>query len=348
MVDISTIFEWQYIDYLIAFLIVILTIMVARICIFIFERYLEKFAAKTKTRIDDIIIKAIKGPVYVVVTFLGIYIALSFVDFPYMDQAEMFFDILNVILLTWIAYRVSGIIIKEYGYSLADKTESQIDDVIIPVIDQIAQILIVIIGILVIFDLLGIKITPMLAGMGIAGIAVALAAQETLANTFSGFTLMVDRPFKLGDRIILDTGEICEVRDVGLRSTRLYNVIEHTLISIPNAELSKMKITNISAPDLKLKVKISIGVAYGSDIDKVKGILLDISEEAPEILNDPTPDVRFMEFDDCSLNLNLFVWISDIRKKIEVIDFVNCRIKERFEEENIEIPFPIRTVYMAK
>lgn len=126
----------------------------------------------------------------------------------------------------------------------------------------------------------------------------------------------------------------------------MYNVIDSTLITIPNAELSKMKIVNISEPDIKLIVRIPIGVAYGSDINKVKGILLEITKEAPDVLNDPPPVVFFMEFADFSLNLLLIAWIGDVKKKLVVTDYLNCRIKERFEEENIEIPFPIRTIYM--
>ncbi|MBU2617611.1 MAG: mechanosensitive ion channel, partial [Euryarchaeota archaeon] len=121
-----------------------------------------------------------------------------------------------------------------------------------------------------------------------------------------------------------------------------------TLITIPNAELSKMKLTNISEPDIKLKLRIPIGVAYGSDIDKVKRVLLEIAKEAPDALDDPSPMVIFNEFADSSLNLLLIVWISDIKRKIMVVDYINSKIKKRFEEENIEIPFPIRTLYIQK
>ena len=186
----------------------------------------------------------------------------------------------------------------------------------------------------------------MLAGMGIAGLAVALAAQETLSNMFSGVYLMVDHPVRIGDRIILDSGELCEVQDIGLRSTKLYNIVEHTMIFIPNEILAKSKIVNISAPDIRLKVRFPIGVAYGTDIRKVKRILLEIAEEAPDVLDDPEPVVIFREFGDFSLNLLLILWIDDIRKKFDVIDYVNQRIDDRFKEEGIEIPFPIRTLYI--
>jgi len=350
MIEISSILEWEYINYVIAVLIVVLALSAARVCLYIFEIYLERFAAKTKTKIDDIILEAIKKPLYIIILVFGVYLAFNYVKFPFEElvAVKILFQIVSVLLSTWVAYRISDAIIKEYGYELAKKTDNNIVDVIIPVVDQIAGILIAVIGIITILHLLDIEITPMLAGMGIAGIAVALAAQETISNMLSGFTLMIDQPFKINDRIILDSGEICEVKEVGLRSTRLYNVIDHAMITMPNSDVSNMKVTNISAPDVKLKVRIPIGVGYGTDIGKVKEILLKIAEEAPEVLNYPPAEATFREFGDSSLNLVLVVWIGDVKRKIEVLDYVNCQIKDRFEEEGIDIPFPIRTVYMEK
>jgi len=345
MIDVLT---WGYFNYIMALAIVIVTLVGTKILMHFFERYLEAFAARTKTKVDDLIIKTVKRPLYFIILLLGVYLAFVHVKFPFLEQTELGLKIIGAILGTWAAYRVIPALIEEYGRSLAQRTESKIDDVIVPVVEKIAKIFLVIIGLLIILDLLRIDVTPMIAGMGIAGIAIALALQDTLSNMFSGFYLMIDRPFKLGDRLVLDTGELCEVRDVGLRSTRLYNVIDHTLITIPNAELSKMKLTNISEPDIKLKLRIPIGVAYGSDIDKVKRVLLEIAKEAPDVLDDPPPIAVFNEFADFSLNLLLIVWISDIKGKIVVVDYINSRIKKRFEEENIEIPFPIRTLYIQK
>ena len=346
MLEVSTVLNWEYVEYAVAFFIVVLALLIARICVYIFEKYLEHFASKTESKLDDMIIEAIKRPVYLLTILIGVYFALNSIEFQYMNDAVIFFKIFGISLTTWVVYSLTDAIIKEYGYALAERTESDIDDVIIPVIDQIAGILIIVLGILSILNLLGIKITPILAGMGVAGIAVALAAQETLSNMFSGFTLMMDRPFKIGDRIVLDSGELCEVRDIGLRSTRLYDVIDHAMITMPNSDVSNMKITNISMPDVKLKIRVPIGVAYGTDIELVKKILLEIAEEAPEVLNDPQPDVFFVDFGDSSLNFLLISWIGNVRRKMEVIDYINCKIKNRFEEEGIDIPFPIRTIYM--
>lgn len=346
MVDVAQVTGWEYFNYIIAVTIVLLTPVVAKMILYVFERYLEPFAAKKKTNIYILIIGAIKVPTYTISFLFGLYLALWYVEFPWLDQFQVGSMVIGAIMGTLIAYSIIPALIKEYSHRLAKKTKSRVDEAMILVTLKVVRILIVVVGIMIILDMLGVDIMLILTGMGIAGLAVALAFRDTLSNMLSGFYLMVDKPFKMGDRLSLDTGEVCEVMDIGLRSTRLYNEIDHTLITIPTAELSKMKIVNISEPDIRLKVRIPIRVAYGSDINKVKGILMEIAKGSPDVLNDPPPAAFFMEFGEFSINLLLVAWIGDVKKKLVATDYLNCRIKERFEEENIEIPFPIRTIYM--
>ncbi|RLG32108.1 hypothetical protein DRN98_05780 [Methanosarcinales archaeon] len=338
--------SFEYIEYAVALLIILLTITVAKLIFYIFETYARRLTSNTKTKLDDLVIETIKKPIYLIILLVGTYFALSYIKFPWLFQFEILLKIVAVIIGTWVLIILFKRLIKDYGHELTKKTETRVDDVVVPVVERIGGIVIAIIGILIILDILEIEITPMLAGMGIAGLAVALAAQETLSNMFSGVYLLVDHPVKIGERIILDSGELCEVKDIGLRSTKLYNVVEHTMIFIPNEVLAKSKIVNISAPDIRLKVRFPIGVAYGTDVRKVRKILFEIAEEAPDVLNDPEPIVVFRKFGDSSLNLLLILWIGDIKKKFDVIDYVNQRIDDRFKEEGIEIPFPIRTLYM--
>ncbi|MEE8167599.1 MAG: mechanosensitive ion channel domain-containing protein [Candidatus Hydrothermarchaeales archaeon] len=335
-------------NYLVALAIVLAAIVVSKLFLTFVERYVEEFAKKTDTKIDDFILRITKVPIYILLILLGIYFALAYVQFPWLSGIEGFFKVIGIVIVTWVGYSISSVIIREYGQSLASRTSTDIYDILVPVAEKITKITIIAIGILVVLDILRIDITPMIAGMGIAGIAIAMAAQDTLSNVFSGFYLMVDRPFAIGDRILLESGELCEVMNIGMRSTRLYNVIDHTQITIPNSGIANTRITNISAPDTKLKLAVPIGVAYESDIDKVKKILLEIADEAPHVLQKPPSSATFRSFGDSSLNLMLVVWIDDVKEKITVLDYINCRIKDMFEEEGIEIPFPIRTVYMQK
>ncbi len=343
--DISLIQGIPYFNYLAAILIVLVTFVIARLIIHIFENYLEAYAARTETDLDDAILGAIKRPLYLVVLVIGVRAALGYLSVPWLNEIDLAFRVIAIFIGTWIAYGITDILIKDYGYRLAKRTSTGIDDLMIPVVDKVAGIFIAAIGLMLILDALKIDITPMVAGMGIAGIAIALAAQETLSNMFSGFYLLVDKPFGKGDRIMLD-GELCEAKDVGLRSTRLYNIIDHTIITMPNAQLANMKITNLSAPDTKLKISLTIGVAYGSDVKKVKQILTEVASNTPYVIDNPPPVVFFREFADCALNFLLIAWIDNLRKKFDAIDHINCEVNSRFEEEGIEIPFPIRTVYL--
>ncbi len=338
----------DYLQYLEALVIFILTIIGARIATYFFEKYLEQLAARTKMKVLNLIIKTIKVPLYILILFYGIHLALAHVEFPFLGQIGVLLKIIGAILGTWVVYVIVPALTQEYGHSLAKRTHTSIDKVVFPILERIAKVFLLIVGILLILHILKINITPMLAGLGVAGLAIALALQDTLSNLFSGFYMMLDHPFKLGDRIMLGEGELYEVRDVGMRSTRLYDIINHTMVTIPNSELSKVKVTNLFEPDRRLKVRIPIGVAYGSDLAKVRRVLSEIAKEAPDVLGDPEPKVIFNEFDDFSLNLILIVWIEDVTKKVDVIDHINSRIKERFEEEHIEIPFPIRTLYMKR
>ncbi len=346
MIEIAMI--WDYMQYIEALVIILLTLVGARMVMHFFEKYLEEFAARTEMKVADVIIKTIKGPLYILILLYGVNIALVHVNFSFLDQIGLVFSIIGALLGTWVVYSIVPVLIKEYGRSLAKRTHTSIDEVVIPVLERIAKVSLLIIGVLLILHILKVNITPMLAGLGVAGLAIALALQDTLSNLFSGFYLMIDHPFKLGDRIILGEGELYEVRDVGMRSTRLYSIFDHTMVTIPNSELSKGKLTNLVEPDRRIKVRIPIGVAYGSDMTKVRRVLLEISKEAPNVLAYPEPIVYFQEFADFSLKLLLIVWADDVTKKYEVIDHINSRIKERFEEENIEIPFPIRTLHMSR
>ena len=160
---------------------------------------------------------------------------------------------------------------------------------------------------MVILSIWKINITPLLASAGIAGLAIAIAAKDTLSNFFGGISIFMDRPYKIGDYIVLDSGERGEVVAIGMRSTRM-KTRDDILISIPNSILANSKIINESAPVPNFRVRIPVSVAYGSDIDLVEKTLLDIASKNDQILQEPVPRVRFREFGDSALNFQLLCW----------------------------------------
>lgn len=191
----------------------------------------------------------------------------------------------------------------------------------------------------------GIPVTAVFASAGIAGVAVALAARETLANFFGGISIFLDRPFRSGDYIVLEQGERGEVTEVGLRSTRI-RTRDDVMITIPNSVITNVKIINESAPVPHYRVRIAVGVAYGSDIDLVEELLMQLAHDSTLVAKHPEPRVRFRTFGDSSLDFELLCWAKRPHDRGRLIHELNCAIYKLFAKKGIEIPFPQRDVYL--
>ncbi len=192
----------------------------------------------------------------------------------------------------------------------------------------------------------GLSVTAVFASAGIMGLAIAMAARETLANFFGGISLLLDKPFTTGNYIILDSGERGEVVDIGLRSTRILTRDE-ILICIPNSVITNVKIVNESAPEPRFRIRIKIGVAYGSNIEQVEGILMKLALENSLAVRDPAPRVRFRAFGDSSLDFELLCWARRPEEKGRLIHSLNKEIYRAFNEAGIVIPFPQRDVHLS-
>ncbi len=191
----------------------------------------------------------------------------------------------------------------------------------------------------------GLSVTAVFASAGIMGLAIAMAARETLANFFGGISLLLDKPFTTGDYIILDSGERGEVVDIGLRSTRILTRDE-ILICIPNSVITNVKIVNESAPEPRFRIRIKIGVAYGSDIEQVERILMELAHKNALAVRDPAPRVRFRAFGDSALDFELLCWARRPEEKGRLIHSLNIEIYNALNEAGIEIPFPQRDVHL--
>jgi small-conductance mechanosensitive channel len=321
--------------------------------LFITVGWIQKKADETESKLDDILIAALGTPMVIAVLVISIYFALRVATLPpgleWIVESK-YFNAIYIILGAWIASSFAYNFISIYGSRIAGRTESDIDDRMIALGLIVAKYIIWFVAFLLILSILEIDITPFLAGAGIIGLAVALAAQDILSNFFGGAMIAVDKPFKLHDRIMIDQ-YYGDVIHVGPRSTRL-KTLDNQIVTIPNAKVVDSFIVNYAMPDTRLKVKIPVGVAYGSDVKRVKAILLEIANEMAErydyILKDPEPSAYFLEFADSSLNFMLLVWTSDFSMIWDVQDAVNSRISERFADEGIEIPFPQMDVHLKK
>ncbi len=335
--------------YVNAFLILAASLILAKIADFVFEKIFLRLTAHTETELDDKIISSLKSPIYYAVLTIGVYVSLHSLDlgenaFYYTDNIIQTLIIIIGAIAVW---RVSSDLIDGVISKFAAKTKSALDDEMVPLFKNISKIVIIFVAIIWTLSAWDINITPFLASAGVIGIALAFAAQSTVANLFGGVAVYFDKPFRVGDRIQLESGEIGDVVEVGIRSTRI-TTFDDTLIIIPNDKIANSKIINFNQPVPRMNVKFNIGVVYGSDVAKVKKTLLKAAEGAHNILKTPKPVVLFTEHGDFALKFLLIVWIDMPTRKGTVLDEINTEINREFSKAKIEMAFPTQTVYLKK
>jgi len=316
---------------------------------YILSHWGPKVAAFTRTDLDDRILRRITPPVSLLVLFAGLYLAVRSLPLParvhVVAGGGLF--IVNVIILTTIGYRSLHELLEWYAARLAEKDRGGLDRQLVPLMEKVATLFLIMTALMITLRHFSYDILSFVTALGIGSLAIGMAAKDSLAHVISGFTLMLDRPFRIGDRIQLAGGQVGDVADIGLRSTKI-KTLDNMLLIIPNSDLCNTMVVNQAFPDCRVRGRVNVGVAYGSDVEQVKGILLETALEIDEVLRDPYPEPYFVSFGESALNMSLFFWVAEYGKLFAVTDRVNSQVVRRFRENGIEIPFPIRTVIMNK
>lgn len=316
---------------------------------YVVDPFVHLFTKKTETELDDILLKIIRMPIFAFIISYGIVNSLEILalDRDLVTQIDFGYKVIVILLVVWVAHRVYHNVVIYYAKEYSKKTSTEIDDVLVPLMEKIGLVVIPLLGLIAIFNLFGYDVTALLAGVGFLGIVVGFAAQSTLANFFAGIQLLADRPFKVGDLLLLENGDMCEVRHIGMRATELYNPDTNELVIIPNNDIANKKIINMMEPDRKLKLMIKIDVAYGSPVEKVMGILKETAFNHPNVLKgkELEPVVRFADFGESSLTFKTFIWIDDVNNRYKVPSDFRMEIERRFRIEGIEIPFPQQVIH---
>lgn len=332
--------------YLSTVVILLGSVLLAFFLELVITRVVMRLAQKTRTDLDDQIVAAVRKPLFFTIFLLGAgYAWRRLVPNEYVEFVGEAIIITGAVLL-WA--RAGMNIAKAILAFLAERADSfRIIQPRTQPLFEIALKTIVVAGaaygILLAWH---VDVTAWLASAGIVGIAVGFAAKDTLANLFSGIFILADVPYKLGDFIVLDSGERGRVTDIGIRTTRILTRDDIQII-IPNAAIASAKIMNESGgPHEKERVRVNIGVAYGSDIDLVREVLMKVAENSKYVVKEPTPRVRFRTFGDSSLNFQLMGWIDEPVLRGRALDELNCAVYKSFQEHNIQIPFPQRDVHM--
>ncbi len=334
-------------SYVIAILILVVFFVLAQITNFLFNKVFKVLTAKTENNTDDKIMKILNMPIFYSVVLLGVYQSFNYIGIlaKYSDDFSRVMK--SVVLIIWIyaIAKLVNVVILGIGFKFAEKTKSTLDDELMPLFQKLSNIIIFFAGIMFLLKMWNIDITPLLASAGIMGFVIAFAAQDTLSHLFGGISIYFDKPFKVGDRVQLESGEIGDVLEIGIRSTRI-KTFDETVVILPNSKIANSKIINYNQPASKIKEKIKIGVAYGSDIDKVKKILLDIAENTEGVEKNPAPSVYFTEFLDFALEFVIVTWVDSPREKFAVKTKINEEIYRRFNEEGVQIPYPTQDIYV--
>lgn len=308
---------------------------------------LSRWANKTKSQIDDVVIEAIRGPFMIWCLMFGVYLALEFstVSEELVLIAGKILLVLGIISVTISLAGISAKLIKIYSA----KIETALP--VTSLTQNISRIIIFGIGILIILNNLGISITPILATLGVGGLAVALALQDTLSNLFSGFHIIVARQIRVGDYIKLDSGEEGYVADITWRTTKIKMLPNNTVL-VPNEKLTKSIILNYYLPDKELAVLVNLGVHYKSDLKKVEKVTCAAAKEVMREVSGGVaefePFIRYHTFADSSVNFTVILRAKEFVDQYLIKHEFIKRIHERYAKEGIVIPYPIRAINYAQ
>jgi len=318
----------------------------------IFERVicgaLKKLAARTRFRVDDYLIDHLHRPIYLTLVMVGLALAVNLLQLGEPFESIAFSILLTIGYIIWTIFLIRATRALLGAMASSDLGPSAINPQTLPLFQNMALIAIVVISVYVIFTAWNVDMTAWLASAGIIGIAVGFAAKDTLANLFSGVFIMADAPYKIGDFVVLDTGERGEITHIGIRSTRL-KTRDDVEVTVPNSVMGNTKIINESGgPHEKFRIRVAVGVAYGSDIDKVREILMDIALNSDDVCDDPEPRVRFRQFGASSLDFELLCWIDQPVLRGRVLDNLNSKVYKRFIEEKVEIPYSKHDLYIKQ
>ena len=312
----------------------------------VISRSLMKVAAKTSTTADDHLVEYLTRPLVLTTVTLALMMVVSVYRLPQGLQDATLSLLATILLFSWTRAGLrTARILLELLASNRDRFDI-VQERTIPMFDMTIKILLVGMGAYFFLLIWGINPTAWLASAGIIGIAVGFGARDTMANLFSGISIIADAPYKIGDYIVLDTGERGKVTSLGMRSTRLLTR-DDVEVTIPNGVIANAKIVNESGgPWVKHRIRIPVGVAYGSDADEVCKVLEETAISHAEVVKHPAPRVRMRAFGNSSLDFELLAWIEYPELRGRIRHDLLKNIYRNLNQNNIEIPFPQTDIHL--
>lgn len=327
--------------------VLVLTLLLSRSVAFFFTHIVAPITRRSRLKVDDLLLGVLRRPVSFLISLSGIVGGLMFIEYDGQPIAQLgpvkgfYFFVLTIVLVYLIA-RLYGDILRHLLSKWVDGTETKLDDQLLPLAVKGGRFVIWSIGLMIAFSNVGVDVTSLIAGLGIGGLALAMAAKDTIANVFGGASIFADRPFEIGDTITV-RGTTGVVEEIGVRTTRI-RTFEDTIFVIPNSAVADSPLENVSARKRRKK-EVTLGLTYDTSWDRLqeaKGILASILEEAGGI--EPDRTIRFDEFADWALVLKVVYWVADVGEYWGKIAWVNEEILRRFNDAGLEFAFPTQKV----
>jgi len=330
------------------FVAVVLSVILGKIVYYFIKTRARESAKKSRSRIDNLVIGTIDKPLVFFLIIAGIGIGLRMLTIPagLLGSIDAISSILMTVGAAWITVNLVDAVIKLYLVPLVEGTDSKLDDQFVPIVSKTLKWLIAGLALMLIISSFGYDITAVLAGLGIGGLAIAFAAQETISEMFGGLNIFVSKPFVVGNWVDFE-GIVGVVEKVSLRHTTIRNLDKREVI-IPNSKISKGVLVNISSEPAR-KILMNLGITYetpAKKLEKAIEVVKGIVNKHPGCEKDPI--VQFSEFKDFSLNLLVIYYISDKDNWFPIRHEINMEIKKAFEKNKIDFAYPTQLVYVKK
>ena len=331
--------------YLQAALIAVTFVILGKIADWIISRIIGRFARQSSNEFDEQIVDLVHRPIFMTFVLMGLSLGTRRIGLP---DATTFITVgilKTIAVFVWYntIMLLMSLIVKAFSKTRDRKI---VQTGMLSLLHNVMKIVVVALTVYFLFLAWKINVTAWLASAGIVGLALSFAAKDTLSNLFAGVSIIMDAPYKAGDFINLDSGERGVVTDIGLRSTRILTR-DDVEITVPNGIIGNGKIINeAGGPTPHHRIRIAVGVAYGSDIDDVIEVLSGVATDQQEVLTNPAPRVRFRSFGESSLNLELLAWIARPVDRGRVTHELNCAVYKALNEHDIQIPFPQRDLHV--
>jgi len=328
-------------SYAYALFVLAVFIILVWMIIILFKGIIRKFILK-REKISEKTLDRTEGLFVILILLVGVDLALQ----RFLYEEDVFLKFVRsviVIVFTFFIMEMAEILIEVWGHHMSTRKGALFSDEVLPLAQCASKILFLLIGLFIILEYWGVQIWTMIASVGVLGIILGLALQDSLSNIFAGISLILDRTFKHGDIIKLESGEIGEVVMINLRSTRI-KTFEHYIVSIPNRMLANTKVINLTQPSNLVRMTLTVGVAYDSDVDKVSKILSDAAKAVGGVDKAPGPEVMLAKLNEYSLDFDIMfiTHITNVRHIQYIKEQVLRKVYDALKKHKISIPYPKR------